>query len=305
MHGLQLAQTLKEADPGIEITWVARSRFVPLARACSAVDDVIPFYRTGGVSAFLELRSHLRKRQFDVVLDLQGLARSGLMTFFSNAPRKVGRTDAREGATLFYKELVPLPKAADVTHPVDILLEFCRVFGFETRLKGFPRFAMPESDRDAWARDHSGTNVVLCPEGRSPDREWGGFASLATALLERQSSARVCVLVKRTLEWMEELDRFHGDRVSICVTGDPLRWARCLQDSDLLVANDSDATHMAAAMGTPTVALFGPTDGNRLGPYPLSERRNCAINAPRGDLARLTLERVLEEVELRMRCERP
>ena len=133
MHGLQVAQTLKANDPAIEISWVARQRFVPLVQASSAVDRTFTFFRSGGVSGFVKLCRELRQERFDAILDMQGLARSGLMTFFSRADRKIGRTDAREGATLFYKQLVPLPRSPDQRHPVDILLEFCRVFGFETK----------------------------------------------------------------------------------------------------------------------------------------------------------------------------
>ena len=52
MHGLQLAQTLKENDPRIEITWVVRSRFEPLVRACTAVDRMVTFYRARGSAEF-------------------------------------------------------------------------------------------------------------------------------------------------------------------------------------------------------------------------------------------------------------
>jgi len=90
MHGLQLAQTLKEKDPRIEITWVVRSRFEPLVRACAAVDRTMNFYRTRGIAEFANLCKKLRRYRLDLVFDLQGSARSGLMNFFSKAPRKVG-----------------------------------------------------------------------------------------------------------------------------------------------------------------------------------------------------------------------
>lgn len=98
MHGLQFAQTLKENDPGIEITWVVRSQFEPLVRASSAVDKTITFFRTGGVSGFISLCRTLRQRYYDVVLDLQGLARSGFDLFQQSASqgweeRCEGRSD--------------------------------------------------------------------------------------------------------------------------------------------------------------------------------------------------------------------
>ena len=55
MHGLQVAQTLKENDPGIEISWVVRKRFEALVAASSAVDRTFVFYRSGGISGFIGL----------------------------------------------------------------------------------------------------------------------------------------------------------------------------------------------------------------------------------------------------------
>ncbi len=298
MHGLQLAQTLKENDPGIEITWVVRSRFEPLVRASSAVDKTITFHRSGGVSGFISLCGRIRRRHYDVVLDLQGLARSGLMTFFSKAPRKVGRSDAREGATLFYKELVPLPRGADPVHPVDILLEFCRVFGFETRLKGAVQLTL--NQMGDFEKPRGKKLVTIVPEGRRADMAWDKIESLAKELLKEYPSVIVQVLAARPVDWVEALKKDFGERLRVSRTSDPLKTAGSLQNSDLLVANDSDALHMAAAMRIKTIGLFGPTDGNQIGPYPISEPGNCAINAPQGDLSNLSVARVLEEVQRRL-----
>ncbi len=298
MHGLHLAQTLKENDPRIEITWVVRSRFEPLVRACTAVDSTVTFYRTRGITKIANLCKRLRRQRFDLVLDLQGLARSGLMTFFSKAPRKVGRSDAREGATLFYKELVPLPRGIDSVHPLDILLEFCRVFGFETRLRGAVQFSLKDLTDIGIPNDHR--LVTIVPEGRRSDMEWGQFAELAEALLVKDSLLSIQLVATRVFGWITKLQSEFGNRVIVMRTMDPLVLAGCLQNTELLIANDSDAVHMSAAMGIKTIGLYGPTDGNRIGPYPLSASRNGAINAPSGDLALLSVDRVFEEVSRRL-----
>lgn len=300
VHGLQFAQTLKENDPGIEITWVVRSRFEPLVRASSAVDRTITFYRSGGISGFASLCGRLRKRHFDMVLDLQGLARSGLMTFFSKAPRKIGRADAREGARLFYKELVPLPRPNGHVHPVDILLEFCRVFGFETKLKGTVRFTTKSSSAFGKSSRKADSVITIFPEGRSPRMSWQGFEELTVQILNQHPVVEVQVLATHSVDWANRLKADFRDRINVFRSNDPLKIAGCVQESALLIANDSDVTHIGAAVGVPTVALFGPTDGNKLGPYPLSEARNCAINASGGDLSTLTVRKVLEEVERRL-----
>ena len=104
----------------------------------------------------------------------------------------------------------------------------------------------------------------------------------------------------RGVEWASDLKQRFGARVETVTTKNLLRLAGCIQESDLLVASDCDASHVSAAVGTGTVTLFGPTDPQLYGPYPLSDLRNQAIAAPNGDLAQLSLESVLKEIEKRI-----
>ena len=116
VHGLRVAQSIKEQSPQTRISWVAASRFAPLVQACATVDRVFIFERKGGLMGFLRLVKELRQQTFDVAMDWQGLARSGLMIFFVKAKRKIGRGDYREGAGLFYNEKVDLPPAGKNSH---------------------------------------------------------------------------------------------------------------------------------------------------------------------------------------------
>ena len=104
VHGLQVATSFKAQRKDLRISWVVREMFAPLVRACEAVDQVYVFERNAGTAGFMKLTKELRKTPFDAVFDFQGLLRTGLMTSRVRAKRKIGRTDAREGATLFYRE---------------------------------------------------------------------------------------------------------------------------------------------------------------------------------------------------------
>ncbi len=297
MHGLQVAQTLKENDPGLEITWVAREIYEPLVRTCTAVDHTYTFYRSGGISGFVSLCRRLRREEYDFVLDFQGLARSGLMTFFSRSSRKIGRTDAREGASLFCKELVPLPRSPHRRHPVDILMEFCRVFGFETRLAGKVRFVLKGAPNPGASER---AVVTFLPEGRNGRNRWNGFEELATLLLEKRKTIALQVFSTQGIEWVDRLKQRFGDRFEAVTTDGLLRLVGAIQESDLVVCVDCDPAHISAAVGTETIALFGSTDPERCGPYPLSSPRNQAIKAPDGNLEQLSAAEVLKEIEKRI-----
>ncbi len=103
-HGLQVAASIKAQQPGWNISWIVRDLFAPLMRASTVVDRVYVFRRHDGARSFLRLMREVRRKEFDVVMDMQGLLRSGLMAKWSRAKRKIGRADAREGAALLYGE---------------------------------------------------------------------------------------------------------------------------------------------------------------------------------------------------------
>ena len=301
MHGLQVAQTLKENDPGIEISWVTRRRFETLVKASSAFNHTFTFYRSEGVLAFIRLCRNLRQQRFDKVLDFQGLARSGLMTFFTKSKRKIGRSDAREGAAMFYRQLVPLPRSPDCRHPVNILLEFCRVFGFETEFKGRVLFSLKEADRVGQSASVANpVRIVLGLEGRLKRVEWDGFEELAERLLRQLDSAVLYIVTQGSNAWVGRLKEHWGNRVHKVGTSNILRLAGCIQESDVLVGNDCDALQIGAAVGVDVIGLFGPSDPNQLGPYPPSREKNCVLRAPDGDLKRLKVGDVLKEIEKRI-----
>jgi ADP-heptose:LPS heptosyltransferase len=101
IHGLQVAQSLKAQQPDTRITWVAREIFAPLVEACACVDEVIVFHRKAGWAGLRQCIREIRARRYDWVWDMQGLARSGLMTWRARAGRKpVAATTAKARAWL-------------------------------------------------------------------------------------------------------------------------------------------------------------------------------------------------------------
>src|SRR5580692_10594390 len=123
VQGLQVATSLKAQRSDLRISWIVREMFAPIVRACEAIDHVYVFDRAGGAKGFLRLMREVRQTKFDYVFDMQGLLRTGLMTKRVRAKHKVGRSDAREWAGLFYTEKVQLPPGGRRSHSMDILLQ--------------------------------------------------------------------------------------------------------------------------------------------------------------------------------------
>ena len=292
VHGLVAAEAIRTRLPGVRIDWVVRELFAPVVKACPTVDRVYVFERRGGLRGFRRLIREIRETRYDVVLDMQGLARSALIARLAKADRRIGRADAREGASWLVSESAPLPPPP--SHAVDKLLAFLGPLGIADRSPGIPDFpglALPAGATDLPA----GRAIVLFPDSRRPEKEWPYFRELTATLLDRLPSAPVVWAGQSRLEpdpaWPP--DRF----VNLCGKTSLPEAIALIRHAALCVCNDSGPMHIAAAVGTPVVALFGPTDPRLYGPYPLSRPTHRVLTAPGGELARLLPAAVAAEVE--------
>lgn len=290
VHGLQVAASIQAQRPEWRISWIVRDIFSPLVRACAAVDQVYVFRRHEGARGFLRMMREVRKKEFDLVLDFQGLLRTGLMTKWARGKRKAGRSDAREGAGLFYSETVPLPAGGSQSHVLDILLQFCATVGAEPRLAGPLRFRELERLNLSFMEPRKGLRPVLIfPDSGQSNKRWNGYGQL-TALLIREGGRKVVWAGNNYLPGKESFP----DGTFLNLTGNTSLTSlpALLTKADWIISNDSGPMHLAAAMGLKTIGLFGPTDPRQFGPYPLKSPTNYAIQAPLGDLRLLPAKEV-------------
>ena len=283
VQGLQVATSLKAQCKDLRISWVVREIFAPLVRVCEAVDQVYVFERKAGTKGFLKLMREVRRTKFDYVFDMQGLLRTGLMTSQSGARRKIGRTDAREGAGLFYSQKVPLPPDGRRSHALDILLEFCPVLGAKAELRGTLKFREAENLSLKFAEGRAGSRPVLMfPDSRRPEKRWGGFKQLTDMILREDRGHKVI--------WAG--NNFLPDRAAfpaaqfLNLTGNTslVSLPALIRRADWVITNDSGPMHLAAALHVRVLGIFGPTDPRLFGPYPPGAPTNFVIQAPVGDL---------------------
>jgi ADP-heptose:LPS heptosyltransferase len=290
VHGLQVAASIKAQKPEWRISWVVRDIFAPLVRASAAVDQVFVFQRHEGARGFVRMMREVRKREFDVVCDLQGLLRTGLMTKWTRARRKVGRADAREGAGFFYDEKAPLPPAGSTAHALERLLQFCKVFGAEPRVVGPLRFRDVERLNLAFMDAHKGHRpILLFPDSGQKNKKWNGFGQLTSQLI-REAGRKVVWAGNHYLPCRESYPT--GTFVNLTGNTSLTSLPALLAKSDWVISNDSGPMHLSAAMGLKTIGLFGPTDPRFFGPYPIKSPTNYAIQAPVGDLNLLSAKEV-------------
>jgi len=294
VHGLQVVTSLKAQWPKgepLKVDWIARDIFAPLVKSCSAVDEVFVFKRHGGTMEFLRLIKQLRETSYDYAFDFQGLLRSGLITWRVKAKRKVGRSNAREGATAFYNTKTDLPPAGRKSHKLDILLQFLPVLGLKPQLEGELHFHEVEKLRLSFTEGKRGERpILLFPDARRPEKNWAGFKQLTKLLLEKDRQRRVIWAGEHHLP---DKGSFPPERF-LNLTGNTsaLSLPALLQKADWVIANDSGPLHLAAALGVKNIGIFGPSDWHIWGAYPVGQADNHIIQAPVGNLKLLQAKEV-------------
>ena len=276
VHALPVARLIRQRYPHAEIHWWIGRGLMPLLHADPDVRKLIPFDRSrwgspSGWGSVVSCLRQLRAERYDWVVDLQGLARSGLVAWLANGAQTIGLDDPREGATALYDLRVPRPSFH--THAVDWYLEV------------LPHLGVPVHDRFEWMpRDAEAATIVesiwpsdgrrwiaFQPGARWMNKRWPveQFGELARRLLARNDSLGVVVLG-------DTGDRPLGEKIGraagpgcLDLTGQlslpgMVEW---LRRCDALVTNDTGPMHVAVALGVPVVALFGPTEPTRTGPY--------------------------------------
>lgn len=295
IHGLQVAQALKDQRPEAHISWVVAEAFAPVVEACACVDRLLLFRRKGGVRAFWDLIQAIRQNHYDYVWDLQGLARSGLLTFFAKASHKLGRGDAREGAGLTYHQKTrnrshPHLGGGRGAHAIDILLDFLKIMHLKAEL------SRPLAFRTLPLLSHPLPQppVLLFPNSRRPEKEWPYFRELTEALIAAYPERLFVWLGQSALPELKNANS--GQFLNLISKTHLLEALTWIQASALSISNDSGPMHMAAALHKPILALFGSTEAARYGPYPRNAAHNHVLEAPGKDLGLLSPQKVFDTV---------
>jgi len=263
---------LRDHFPRASISWLIQHESAALLRSHPDLSEVIPV-RKGWLKSFREIRrirSELRARNFDVVIDPQGLTKSSLAGWLSGSRRRIGLASpkGREVSVLLNNELIH-----PAQHVVQRYLNLLQPLGIanpESRFR-LPRVADAVGEVGSFIATHQLQHgyVVLNPGAGWPSKRWpteryaavarhlfrqfgitsvaNGFGSAERTLVEDIcQSARGCVIPapEYSLPSLVEL----------------LRLAR------FFVGSDTGPMHIAAAVETPCIALFGPTRREEIGP---------------------------------------
>ncbi|MBL8745821.1 MAG: glycosyltransferase family 9 protein [Phycisphaerae bacterium] len=262
-----------------EISWLVQDSFAPAVEAHPGLTRIVPFprrtvaisrlWRPSAGAVLLEFLHSLRDAGYDLVIDCQGLGRSGFFAFVTGAERRVGYAQAREFGWLGVNERVTVPVELHAVDRMLALIEGCGV----PAVRDMRLYTRAEDREAAGASVGSERFAVLAPTSRWAGKRWPieRFVELARALLDRSATERIAVVggPGERDQCGPLLDLAARDRRVIDLVGKTSLGVlmAVIERASLVVANDSAPVHMAVGFDRPLVAIFGPTRPELVGPY--------------------------------------
>ena len=283
VHALPVLHGLRVRYPQATIDWLIAKPFAPLIEGHDELDSLVLFDRrrfrrlgrslrvTGEFAKFVH---QLRARRYELVIDLQGLFRTGFLARATGAAVRIGFREAREAAWVFYTHCLP-PDDRD-THAVDRNYRTAGLLGFEAVPMEFNLAVSDSTRKDAIELLHGqGLRsderlIAVVPGARGetkmwpPDRfaetidELHGLHDARCALIGGPDEVDLCARIAQACG---------SQPVNLAGRTTVRQLAAVVGLADVVLCQDSAPMHLAVALERPLVCLTGPTNPRRTGPY--------------------------------------
>ena len=286
LHTLPFVAELRERFPQARLTWLVHPQFSGFVPDPPMVDEVIYFDKVKfnkmslgkKWSCFKEMRSLLHSRNFDLVIDMQGLFKSAVLAAISGCSNRIGYCEMREGSGLVSKAITG---AHAKDHVIERYLDVARYLGCAVKDIRFP---MPDLQKE-WQAVQEKTEavkepyVILVPGARWETKKWPieYFSELAEMML-RDGKQVVLAGGPEDASLGSQITGLSPGVTDLTGKTGLRELGALIQHCTAYISGDTGPLFIAAAMKRPLIALYGPTRPDRTGPYGSSEA--VIIRAP-------------------------
>jgi len=274
VHTFPAVAGLRDSFPAAKIVWLTHPRWVDLVVSSNLANEVWPV-DSRDLSSVRRVIGQLRASHWDAAIDYQGLWKSAFLPFFGGASKRIGFSSAtiREfGVPILYTDSVD----CRTIHIADQNGELSLCAGAKQPVG---LFALQVADADAvrvradLSKEGLSQYIVLSPGGGWRSKCWPAerFGVLCQRIFKEIGLRCVINYGPGEESLATEVQTASGDANPVSYDGEMRILKALLRDARCIVGGDTGPLHLAVALGTPAVALFGPTDPVRNGPYPPGE----------------------------------
>ena len=273
IHALPSLYALREIYPKARITWAVHPAFAGILPGKPWIDEIylVDRKRIKEISYLWQVHQDLKSRHFDLVIDLQMIAKSGIISFLSGCKNRIGYNDAREGIFLASHPVTGPHKKG---HIIEQLLDVIRYLGWEGDTIEFPLHDYKkEMDTVSHLLQQEGVDgpyAVLVPGTRGEAKKWPiSFWGELASLFSEHHVYNVISGTAGEMDMGKAIKESSPSPYTVNLMGKTslLELAALEKMASLHISSDTGPLHIANAVHTPLIALFGPTLPDRSGPY--------------------------------------
>jgi len=271
VHTFPAVASLRESFPNAEIVWLTHPKWESLVRSSGLTNEIWTL-DTRDWASLKGILGRIRRRRFGAAIDYQGLWKSASMPFLSGVPTRIGfssETVREVGVPLLYTHCVRVNQAS---HLADQNGELSERAGAKTGAGGVRLNIQPEHEalvKKTLAAQGIAEYVVLSPGGGWRSKCWPAerFGKLAAFISEELKLKSVINAGPGEEDLVQAVLAASGSSRPATYNGNLGELMALLKNASAVVAGDTGPLHLADALGAPIVAIFGPTDPARNGPY--------------------------------------
>lgn len=283
VHTLPVIRTIRHNLPNSYIAWIVEDKAKEILEGNKDVDRIITIntklwrkaFNSSTIREILDVINTLRKERFDTAIDLQGLIKSGVISYLSWAKTRIGfdSENCRELLSILFTNKKVSPKKEE-SHVVDKNLSLLKPFGFKEIKKEF--FISHSLKDDKYINDFllknriNGKHIIAVNLGAGwKTKEWGikNYAELCDRIVSEIGANIILTWGPGEENMVKDIMDLMAYRPLIAPPTTLKQLVALLRRCELFIGGDTGPLHIAAALKIPTVAIYGPSDPLRNGPY--------------------------------------
>lgn len=263
---LPAIERLRQSFPDAHITLLATPRTTALFEGYRYIDQLIQYKRREeGVAAFTKTLSILREEKYDAALLFQNAFEAALLTFAARIPVRVGYNMQHRGALLTHSLPPPPKNRHQIFDYLDIVTEFENLHAGKVRVNNPASPPIPKIETGRISKTNSDPIVIfIAGATNSRAKCWlpEKFAELGDRLITKANARIIFLGASSEAEVADHIIGMmnHDRAINLSGKTNVSELINLIAGCDVVVCNDTGPAHIAAALGMPTITLFGPTN---------------------------------------------